>query len=81
MSIQEESLKMHKENRGKLEVVGKIKVKNKHDLAVAYTPGVAQPCLEIAKDKNKVYDYTIKGNTVAIVTNGTAVLGLGNIGP
>lgn len=81
MNIQEESLKMHKENKGKLEVVGKIQVKNKHDLAVAYTPGVAEPCLEIAKDKNKVYDYTIKGNTVAIVTNGTAVLGLGNIGP
>jgi len=81
MSIQEESLKLHSENRGILEVIGKIKVDNKHDLAIAYTPGVAQPCLEIAKDKNKVYDYTIKGNTVAIVTNGTAVLGLGNIGP
>jgi len=81
MSIQEESLRMHKENRGKLEVIGKIKLETKHDLAIAYTPGVAQPCLEIAKDKNKVYDYTIKGNTVAIVTNGTAVLGLGNIGP
>jgi malate dehydrogenase (oxaloacetate-decarboxylating) len=81
MSIQEESLRVHKENRGKLEVVGKIKLETKHDLSVAYTPGVAAPCLEIAKDKNKVYDYTIKGNTVAIVTNGTAVLGLGNIGP
>ena len=81
MSIQEESLKMHSENRGVLEVIGKIKLENKHDLAIAYTPGVAEPCLEIAKDKNKVYDYTIKGNTVAIVTNGTAVLGLGNIGP
>ena len=81
MSIQEESLKMHKENKGVLEVIGKIKLETKHDLAIAYTPGVAEPCLEIAKDKNKVYDYTIKGNTVAIVTNGTAVLGLGNIGP
>lgn len=81
MSIQEEALKMHKENRGKLEVVGKIKLETKHDLSVAYTPGVAEPCVEISKDKNKVYDYTIKGNTVAIVTNGTAVLGLGNIGP
>ena len=81
MSIQEESLRVHKENRGKLEVVGKIKLETKHDLSVAYTPGVAEPCLEISKDKNKVYDYTIKGNTVAIVTNGTAVLGLGNIGP
>jgi len=81
MSLQEESLRIHKENRGVLEIVGKIKIEDKHDLSVAYTPGVAQPCLEIAKDKNKVYDYTIKGNTVAIVTNGTAVLGLGNIGP
>lgn len=81
MSIQEESLRMHKENRGKLEVVGKVKLETKHDLSVAYTPGVAEPCIEISKDKNKVYDYTIKGNTVAIVTNGTAVLGLGNIGP
>lgn len=81
MTIQEESLRVHKENRGKLEVIGKIKLETKHDLAVAYTPGVAEPCLEISKDKSKVYDYTIKGNTVAIVTNGTAVLGLGNIGP
>jgi len=81
MSIQEESLKMHKENRGVLEVIGKVKLENKHDLSIAYTPGVAEPCLEIAKDKSKVYDYTIKGNMVAIVTNGTAVLGLGNIGP
>lgn len=81
MTIQEESLRMHKENKGVLEVIGKIKIENKHDLAIAYTPGVAEPCLEIFKDKNKVYDYTIKGNTVAIVTNGTAVLGLGNIGP
>ncbi|MBZ9633139.1 NADP-dependent malic enzyme [Clostridium sp. FP1] len=81
MSIQEESLRMHKENRGVLEVMGKVKLETKHDLSIAYTPGVAEPCLEIAKDKNKVYDYTIKGNTVAIVTNGTAVLGLGNIGP
>ncbi|MGH4126207.1 MAG: NAD(P)-dependent malic enzyme [Clostridium sp.] len=81
MTIQEESLRMHKKNRGVLEVIGKIELENKHDLSIAYTPGVAEPCLEIAKDKNKVYDYTIKGNTVAIVTNGTAVLGLGNIGP
>jgi malate dehydrogenase (oxaloacetate-decarboxylating) len=81
MSVKEESLRMHKEHKGMLEVVGKVKLENKHDLAIVYTPGVAEPCLEIAKDKNKVYDYTIKGNTVAIVTNGTAVLGLGNIGP
>lgn len=80
MNIAEESLKMHKEKKGKLEVVGKIKLENRHDLSIAYTPGVAEPCLEIAKDIDKMYDYTIKGNTVAVVTNGTAVLGLGDIG-
>jgi malate dehydrogenase (oxaloacetate-decarboxylating) len=80
MSYGDESLKMHKEKKGKLEVVGKVKVETREDLSIAYTPGVAQPCIEIAKDKDKVYDYTIKGNTVAIVSNGTAVLGLGNIG-
>ncbi|MEG0133252.1 MAG: NADP-dependent malic enzyme [Clostridium sp.] len=80
MSYGEESLKMHKEKKGKLEVISKISVNTREDLSIAYTPGVAQPCIEIAKDKDKVYDYTIKGNTVAIVSNGTAVLGLGNIG-
>jgi malate dehydrogenase (oxaloacetate-decarboxylating) len=80
MSYGDEALKMHKEKKGKLEIVGKIKVETRDDLAIAYTPGVAQPCIEIAKDKDKVYDYTIKGNTIAIVSNGTAVLGLGNIG-
>src|SRR3712207_4675108 len=80
MSYAEQALKVHKENRGKLEVRGKIKLETSDDLAVAYTPGVAAPCLEIAKDNEKIYDYTIKSNTVAIVTNGTAVLGLGNIG-
>lgn len=80
MSYGDESLKMHKEKKGKLEVIGKVKVETREDLSIAYTPGVAQPCIEIAKDKDKVYDYTIKGNTVAIVSNGTAVLGLGNIG-
>lgn len=80
MSYGDEALKMHKEKKGKLEIVGKIKIETRDDLAIAYTPGVAQPCIEIAKDKDKVYDYTIKGNTVAIVSNGTAVLGLGNIG-
>jgi malate dehydrogenase (oxaloacetate-decarboxylating) len=80
MSYGDEALKMHKEKKGKLEVVGKIKIETRDDLSIAYTPGVAQPCIEIAKDKDKVYDYTIKGNTVAIVSNGTAVLGLGNIG-
>lgn len=80
MSYGEQSLKMHKEKKGKLEIIGKIKVNTREDLSIAYTPGVAEPCIEIAKDKDKVYDYTIKGNTVAIVSNGTAVLGLGNIG-
>ncbi len=80
MNLNEEALKMHKDHKGKLEVIGKVKVNTRHDLSVAYTPGVAAPCLEIAKDSNKIYDYTIKGNTVAIVTNGTAVLGLGDIG-
>lgn len=81
MNIKEEALKMHKKNRGKLEVKSKVPVNTKHDLAVAYTPGVAEPCLKIKEDKSKVYEYTMKGNTVAVVTNGTAVLGLGDIGP
>ena len=75
------ALKLHSEKKGKLEVVGKIPVKNREDLALAYTPGVAEPCVHIAKDKKNVYEYTTKGNMVAVVTNGTAVLGLGNIGP
>jgi malate dehydrogenase (oxaloacetate-decarboxylating) len=80
MGIKEEALRVHRENRGKLEVVGKIPVRTREDLSVAYTPGVAEPCLEIAKDQEKIYEYTVKGNMVAIVTNGTAVLGLGDIG-
>ncbi|WP_346887705.1 NADP-dependent malic enzyme [Clostridium sp. UBA1056] len=80
MSYGEQSLKMHKEKKGKLEVISKIPVNTREDLSIAYTPGVAEPCVEISKDKDKVYDYTIKANTVAIVSNGTAVLGLGNIG-
>ncbi|SHK34208.1 malate dehydrogenase (oxaloacetate-decarboxylating) [Hathewaya proteolytica DSM 3090] len=79
-SYAERALEMHKENKGKLRVVSQIEVNSKDDLAVAYTPGVAEPCLEIAKDNDKIFDYTIKSHTVAIVTNGTAVLGLGNIG-
>lgn len=80
MSIREEALQVHKELRGKLDVVGKMKLETKHDLSVAYTPGVAEPCIEISKDYDKMYDYTMKSNMVAVVTNGTAVLGLGNIG-
>lgn len=81
MSIKEEALQAHRESNGKLQIAAKMPLNNKHDLALAYTPGVAEPCKEIAKDKEKAYEYTIKGSTVAILTNGTAVLGLGNIGP
>lgn len=80
MGLKEEALRVHRENKGKLEIVGKIQVKTRHDLSIAYTPGVAEPCLEIARDPETIYDYTVKGNMVAIVTNGTAVLGLGDIG-
>ncbi|MFH1565387.1 MAG: NADP-dependent malic enzyme [bacterium] len=78
---QQQSLEMHLQHHGKLSVKSKVKVTNKTELSLAYTPGVASPCLEIAKDKSKVYDYTFKKNTVAVVTDGSAVLGLGNIGP
>lgn len=81
MNVKEESLKLRKEKRGTIEIIGTMPLRNGDDLALAYTPGVAGPCLEIAKDKEKAYEYTIKGRTVAVVTNGTAVLGLGNIGP
>ena len=80
MSIQEEALQAHKVWDGKLEVVHKMELDTRYDLAIAYTPGVAEPCLEIAKDPDRAYDYTIKSNTVAVVTDGSAVLGLGNIG-
>ena len=76
-----ESLKKHYEWKGKLEVVSRAKVENKEDLSLAYTPGVAQACLEIQKDIDKSYDLTRRWNTVAVVTDGTAVLGLGDIGP
>ncbi|RRJ64892.1 NAD-dependent malic enzyme [Paenibacillus oralis] len=81
MGIREEALQAHRARNGKLQIATKMPLNNKHDLALAYTPGVAEPCKEIAKDKEKAYEYTIKGSTVAILTNGTAVLGLGNIGP
>ena len=72
---------MHREKKGKIEISSKTKIRNRKDLSLAYTPGVAQPCIEIAKNKANVYHYTSKGNMVAIVTDGSAVLGLGNIGP
>lgn len=81
MSLREEALHIHRVNKGKLESKSKIPVKNAYDLSLAYSPGVAEPCKDIYDDKNKVYDYTMKGNMVAVVSDGTAVLGLGNIGP
>lgn len=75
------SLKMHEEHKGKIEVNSKVAVKNRDDLSTAYTPGVAEPCRRIAANKEEVYRYTAKGNLVAVVTDGTAVLGLGDIGP
>ena len=79
-NVNEEAISLHKKYQGKLEVVSKVPLKTNYDLTLAYTPGVAAPCIEIAKDNNKIYDYTNRGNLVAVVTNGTAVLGLGNIG-
>ena len=81
MDYAKESLKMHYDLKGKIEVVSRAKVDSKDALSLAYTPGVAQPCLEIQKDVNKSYDLTRRWNTVAVVTDGTAVLGLGDIGP
>lgn len=78
--LRDEALHMHKVNQGKLEVQTKVEVKNSEDLSLAYSPGVAEPCKEIHKNKQTVYDYTMKGNMVAVVSDGTAVLGLGDIG-
>lgn len=81
MSVYDEALKFHEEKRGKIEVISRVEVKNSEDLTLAYTPGVAQPCLEIQKNPDKAYLYTRRWNTVAVVSDGTAVLGLGDIGP
>ena len=81
MDNKEKALLCHKEWNGKLETVAKSKVKTREDLAIAYTPGVAEPCKVIAEDKTAAYTYTWKANTVAVVSDGSAVLGLGNIGP
>ena len=78
--IDKEALALHAKHHGKLEIRSKVPLKNKHDLSLVYTPGVAEVCREIAKDKNLAYRYTMKANTIAIVSDGSAVLGLGNIG-
>ena len=81
MDYAEESLRVHEKFKGKLAVKSRVAVNDKEDLSIAYTPGVAEPCRQIADDKKNVYKYTIKGHTVAVVSDGTAVLGLGDIGP
>ena len=80
MDIKQKALEKHEEWQGKIEVVSRAKIETREDLSVAYTPGVAQPCLEIAKDPELAYKYTRRGNLVAVITDGTAVLGLGDIG-
>lgn len=80
MDYKQEALRRHKEWKGKIEVVSRAQIDSRDDLAVAYTPGVAQPCLEIAANPDEAYAYTRRGNLVAVITDGSAVLGLGNIG-
>jgi len=81
MNYRKMSLKLHADNKGKIEIASKVKVKNKDDLSIAYTPGVAEPCKAIYENPNDVYKYTAKNNLVAVISDGTAVLGLGDIGP
>ena len=81
MDIAQESLRLHEQWQGKLETVPKMKIETREDLALAYTPGVAEPCRKIAENPSDAYKYTMKANTVAVVSDGSAVLGLGNIGP
>ena len=81
MDIRQASLKKHYEWGGKIEVISRAPINSREDLSLAYTPGVAEPCLEIQKDYNKSFDLTRRSNLVAVITDGTAVLGLGDIGP
>jgi len=81
LDIYQKSLKFHEENKGKIEIKSKVEVNNAEDLSMAYSPGVAEPCRAIAEDKDNAFRYTAKGNMIAVVSSGTAVLGLGNIGP
>lgn len=81
MTLRDEALELHRKNQGKLEIASKVPLRNKEDLTLAYTPGVAEACNEIAKDPQKAYEYTFKGNVIGVVSDGTAVLGLGDIGP
>ena len=81
MDYNKAALEMHESHKGKIEVVSKVQVKTRDDLSTAYTPGVAEPCRKIRDNKEDVYRYTAKGNLVAVVSDGTAVLGLGDIGP
>src|SRR3989338_11016459 len=80
MDYYKESLKLHEQKKGKIAISLKVPLKTRDDLSLAYTPGVAEPCREIAKNKENAYKYTFKGNTVAVISDGSSVLGLGNIG-
>ena len=80
MDYNKKSLELHKKLKGKIEIKSKVNLKTKEDLSLAYTPGVAEVSRKIAEDVNKIYDYTIKGNSVAVISDGSAVLGLGNLG-
>ena len=81
MSLRDEALELHRKNHGKLEVKSKVPLRDRKDLSLAYTPGVAEACMEIAKNPDAAYEYTLKRNLIGVVSDGSAVLGLGDIGP